>query len=127
MDKAGSRIVADSSQPQGHSRASDRMQIGAGNGDVDCLADEVEAVLGDMAAFAREKRVVGGGSVTGDDMDLVSSPQPVVDEIEVFDGIDIHDGLLVGEMAAHDPVNGIEGFDVIAPVCSPEGNGDTFL
>ena len=127
MDKAGTGIVADSSQPQGHSCTSDRMQIGARDGDVDCLADEVEAVLGHVATLARQKRVVGGGTVTGDDMDLVASSQPVVDQIEVFDGFDVHDGLLVGEVAAHDPVYCIEGVDVVGSVGFPEGNCKPFL
>ena len=60
-------------------------------------------------------------------MDLVASPQPVVDQIEEFDGIDVHDGLLIGEVAAHDPVYCIECVDVVGSVGSPEGDGKPFF
>ena len=58
MDKAGTGVVADPPQLQGDSRTSDRMQVGAWDCDVDRLADEVKAVLGDMATATRKQRIV---------------------------------------------------------------------
>jgi len=127
MDKTAAGVVADPANLQGHSRTFDGMQVNPREGDVDRPADEVEALLGNMAAAARQERVVGRGPVAGDDVDLVVSPQPAVDQVEEFDGIYVHDGLLVGEVATQNPVYCIEGFDVIGSVGSPEGNCEPFF
>ena len=65
--------------------------------------------------------------LAGDDVDFVASPQSAVDQIEEFDGFDVHDSLLVGEVAAQDPVDRIEGVDVIGSFSVAEGDGEPFF
>ena len=124
MNKAGPGIVADPPHLKCHGRTPDRMQVDAGDVNVDRLAVEVEAVFGYVAPVARQERVEGRRAEAGNDMDFVASTQPVIDQVEKFDGFDVHDGLLVGEAAAHDRVYRIECVDVIGSVGFPEGNGE---
>ena len=124
MNEAGTGIVADPPPLKSHGRTPDCMQVDTGDINVDSLAVEVEAVFGYVAPVARQERVEGRGAEAGNDVDFVASPKPVIDEVEEFDGSDIHDGLLVGEAAAHDRVYRIECVDVIGSVGFPEGNGE---
>lgn len=126
MDKAGTRVVADPSQLQGHSRLPDRFQVDARDVDVHGPTEEVEAVSGDTPAFGHKERVVGRRPEAGDDVDLVSTSQPLIDKVEIFNGVDIHVGLLVGEVAAQNPVYRIECVEIIAAVRPPEGNREPF-
>lgn len=122
MDKAGARVVADPAQLQGDGRSPDVMQVGTRDGNVDSFTNEVEAMLGNVAAIVRQNRIVGWGPVAGDDVYLVAPSQSVVDQVEEFDGFDVHDRLLIGVVAAQYPVYRIEGFDVIGPVGFSEGD-----
>ena len=124
MNKASTGIVADPPHLKSHGRTPDRMQVDTGDINVNSLAIEVEAVFGYVASVARQERVEGRGAEAGNDVDFVASPKPVIDQVEEFDGLDVHDGLLVGEAAAHDPVYRIEGVDVIGSIRIPKGNGD---
>lgn len=127
MDKAFAGIVADPSQLQGHGRMSDRSQVDTRNGDIDCPAFKVETVLGNLLFVGQKQRVVGRRPVAGDDVDLVTSTQPLVDKAEVFNGIDVHDGLLVSVVTAQNPVDRMQGVEIISTVPSPESNGEAFL
>ena len=77
--------------------------------------------------FCSQKRVVGRGTVAGDDVNLVSSPKLLVDQVEILYGIDIHDGYLVGVVAPHDPVYGMQGVKVIRSIRPPEVNGESIV
>jgi len=106
VDKAFTGIITDPSQLQGHSRMPYLVQTDTRNGDVNGLADEVEAMAGDMSAITLKERVVGRGPIAGDDVDLVSSSQFLVNEVEIFNGIYI--------IPSHDPSDyGYTGYSSI--------------
>lgn len=127
VDKARTRIVTDSSQLQGDGRMPDLVEWDAGDGDVNSLTDTVEAMSGDMSAILHQKRVVGWRAVAGDDVNFVSSPEFLVDKVKILNGIDIHDGYLVGVVAPHDPVYRTQGIKVIRTIRSPKINGEAII
>jgi hypothetical protein len=113
MDKARAGIIANPAAFEVQGGASQLLQSHPRDTDVNGLTLQMKAVPGNMMTFPAQQAVVLGRPVSRNDVKLVASSQFFINGIKIFDDPDVHVGNFPREMAAKNPIKGIDGVGAV--------------
>lgn len=114
MDEVGPGVVADPPAIQEERRLLEAVEFDAGDAHIESTPLQMKTVGGNTVPLALQQGIVAGGTISGDDVNVVATAELLVEESKVVKGARVDRMDFVGVVAAQQTVKFAEGRRIVS-------------